>query len=96
MRFHGAVAIALARFQAVEILHFQFAAAPHQQFFRLPLPDHAVHIGSPYAEHRRELLLRQRNDVIAGALHRRDEPFGGALFDRVARITGGGLKHLRQ
>ena len=53
-------------------------------------------IGASDAEHRRELLLGQRNDRVAGALHRRDDPLRGALLDRVGRVAGCRLHHLRQ
>src|SRR4051812_39722350 len=41
--------------------------------------------------------MRERYDVVAvGTLHCRDDPFRGALLDRMDRIAGGRLEYLGQ
>src|SRR3984893_6035266 len=48
-------------------------------------------------EQARELLMGERHHAVAvGPLHRRDDPFRGALLDRMDRIAGGRLEYLGQ
>ncbi len=58
--------------------------------------EHLARVRAPDAEHGRELVLRQRHVVFARALHRREDPFRGALLDGMDRVAGIRLENLRQ
>src|SRR3974390_2075998 len=85
MAFHLLVAEARARGQALAIAYYDCAAPGLQDPLRLEGLDDAARIGAADPEQGRQLLMCQRDDIFAiGALHRRDDPFGGPLFDRMA------------
>src|SRR5215472_4125299 len=93
----GLVAETGVKLKRLAIAHDNRATPRFNNAFRLEGLDHAAGIGAADAEQGRKLLMRQRYDIgTVGALHRRDDPFGGALLDRMNRVAGRRLEHLRQ
>src|SRR5258708_13972032 len=81
--------------QRLAVAYQDRAAAGLQDRFRLEGLDDAAGIAAADPEQGRELFVRQRHDNIAvAALHRREEPFRGALLDGKEPIAGPRLRPL--
>src|ERR1700761_314203 len=94
MRLHRIVAKTGPRVEHLEVADDDRAAPCFQDSLGLEDLNDAAGVAAAYAQHRRKLLVRQRQNVGPGAFHRRYDPLGGALLDRVDRIAGGRLKYL--
>lgn len=88
------IALAGEGSQAVDVANAEPSSSSVNDASFLQITDNAAEIAAPHAQHRRELLLRQRQIRGAGALDRSKQPFRRALFDRMRCIAGDRLKHL--